>query len=70
MSCIILVPNLRKFQKFHGPPTLNPIKNEWVSCGSGLVSGSAVVQVSRGDLGPALWELVRAQEIDHTHRVA
>ena len=25
--------------------------------------GSAVIQVSRGDLGPALWELARAQEI-------
>ena len=25
--------------------------------------GSAVIQVSQGDLGPALWELARAQEI-------
>ena len=39
-----------------------PAVGQRVSCGPGLVSGSAVVQVSRGDLGPALWELVRAQE--------
>ena len=25
--------------------------------------GLAVIQVSRGDFGPALWELVRAQEV-------